>query len=141
VLDNLEHTWLDMLERETAKMPPLTQAFHADRPATPAEIGAVVVHAQQIETWYANFLPVARQLANHGRTRLIERVNAYLDDMRATVAIYKTMHQDACTSDGTLRTIMRASNDDTHTRFGAMHDARQAVFDEANALWWKSFKS
>ena len=99
------------------------------------------MHAQQNETWYANFLPVARQLAEHGRTRLIERVNAYLDDTRAQVAIYKKMHEDACASDRTLHAIMAASNDDTHTRFGAMHDARQAVFDEANALWWKSFKS
>ena len=123
VLDNLEHTWLEMLERETAKMPSLADAFHAGRTASPAEIGAVVEHAQQIETWYTNFLPVARQLAKHDRTRLLDRVNAYIDDMRETIAIYRTMQQDARTADRALHTIMTASNEDTRARLGAMHDA------------------
>jgi hypothetical protein len=138
-LDRVEQNWIDTLERERAKIPPLEAAFHAGRPATPAEIGAVIVHAQQIENWFAGFLTVAQDLAAHGHTRLLHLVNAYLDDIRQTRAIYQKMQQDARASQNAIGAIVTASNQDTLARFEAMHDARQAVFDEMNAQWQKTF--
>ncbi len=139
-LDRVEQNWIDTLERERAKIPSLADAFHAGRPATPAEIGAVIIHAQQIENWFAGFLKVAQELTAQGHTRLLHLVNAYLEDIRETRAIYQKMQQDARASQNTIGAIVTASNQDTLTRLGAMHDARQAVFDEMNAQWAKTFK-
>ncbi|MDQ6942471.1 MAG: hypothetical protein M3169_08165 [Candidatus Eremiobacteraeota bacterium] len=138
-LDRVEQNWIDTLERERAKIPRLEDAFHAGRPATPAEIGAVVIHAQQIENWFAGFLTVAQDLAAHGHTRLLQRINTYLADIREARAIYQKMQQDAGASQNATGAIMTASNQDTLKRLEAMHDARQAVFDEMNAQWTKTF--
>jgi hypothetical protein len=139
-LAHVEQTWLDTLEREAAKID-LTSAFPSGRAATAAEIGAVVAHAQQIERWYASFLPVARQLAAQGHGRLIERVNTFLNDMRESRAIYEKMQQDARASQAATAAYATKSNEDVMAGFTAMHDKRQAVFDEMNANWAKGFKA
>jgi hypothetical protein len=139
-LDQLERTWVDALEQGAMKTR-LDKTWPDWRPGTYAEIGQMIAHAQQIEAWYGQFRATAEKLAAAGRPRLKDELKRYVDDIKGAEAIFRQMQQSAIVTNTNIDAIVNKSHADTMASLTAMHDARQAAYDAANAAWSKQFNS
>ncbi len=87
-----EQYWLDVLERESAKVSPsLTALVPVDRQAAVAQLQRAVDYTHNVETWYLSIVPTAKTLAGSGFGRLLSRLNELLAQIRLSRSLCETM--------------------------------------------------
>jgi hypothetical protein len=137
----LEQSWSAALEQANTQITAnIDHSMPHGRVATAAEIASIIDYVQRCEDYIrGTYEQVALRLKELGLSRLFERMQAIVSDLRGAEQVYKQMHSSALAAQ---EQITRIQQESAHAWIGAMEDTmkrRQDMFDQHNRQWSANF--
>ena len=136
-----EQSWLRQLEEEDTQITAnLNSAMPQGRVAIPTEIASIIDYIQRCEYHIrSTYEQPALRLNELGYSKLYQRVQAIVTDIRNTEQIYKKMYSSALAHQAQIANIQQGISNAWVDAIQVSMKNRQEVFDKTNKQWSANF--